>query len=58
MAVFRGDSYWRRNKHWIAVIALVAFLHPVDDLVLHACHTLVVYCLRAPICRVPGTLPV
>ena len=38
MAVFDRNPPRRRNQHRIAVIALIAALHPSDDLLLHANH--------------------
>ncbi len=38
VAVFRGDAHLRRDQHGIAVVAPIAFLHPANDLTLHANH--------------------
>jgi hypothetical protein len=38
VAVFRGDAYLRRDQHRIAVVAPIAFLHPANNLALHAYH--------------------
>jgi hypothetical protein len=36
--VFRGDAHLRRDQHRVAVISPIAFLHPANDLTLHANH--------------------
>jgi hypothetical protein len=38
VAVFRGDAHLRRDQHWIAGVAPITFLHPANDLTLHAYH--------------------
>jgi hypothetical protein len=38
VAVFRRDAHLRRDQHRVAVITSIAFLHPANDLALHAHH--------------------
>ena len=38
VAVFRGDAHLRRDQHGIVVVGPIAFMHPDNDLTLHANH--------------------
>jgi hypothetical protein len=38
VTVFRSDAHLRRDQHGIAVVPPIAFLHPANDLTLHAYH--------------------
>jgi len=57
VAVLSGDTHLRRDQHGIAVVAPIAFLHPANDLTLHATITAVVYCLPAPTCETSRNSP-